>query len=168
MYHRRYQKNPTSNNEYENFVSAYLKAVAKSIPPKQRAKPRVPLEIFASRKMTANVKTTSLQSRRNPTNISSQKLKKAQNEITNIYLKEQTEYIQNKINRIRDSVENKLFKIAWQTVNEVSRRKSTARAKWNLPAKKNEYNYGNNILSIYTENLWMLRRIKLQRLLVLN
>ena len=39
------------------------------------------------------------------------------------------EYIQNQINKNRDSAEDRQSRIAWQTVNEVSRRKSTARAK---------------------------------------
>ena len=55
--------------------------------------------------------------------------KKAQNELTNIYLEEQTEYIQNQNNKFRDLVEHRQSRKAWQTVNEVSRRKSTARAK---------------------------------------
>ena len=53
----------------------------------------------------------------------------AQNELTNIYLKEQTEYIQNQIDKIRDFDEDRQSRIAWQTINEVSRRKSTAKAK---------------------------------------
>ena len=75
------------------------------------------------------MKIASLRNRRNPTHINTPKLKKAQNKLTNIYLKEQTEYIQNQINKIRDSVEDRLSRIAWQTVNEVTRRMSTARAK---------------------------------------
>ena len=55
--------------------------------------------------------------------------KKAQNELTCIYIKEQTEYIQNQINKIRESVEDRQSRIVWQAVNEVSRRKSTAKAK---------------------------------------
>ena len=46
-----------------------------------------------------------------------------------IYIKEQTEYIQNQIDNIRDSVEDRQSRIAWQTINEVSRRKNTAKAK---------------------------------------
>ena len=46
-----------------------------------------------------------------------------------IYIIEQTEYIQNQIDKIRDSVEDRQSRIAWQTINEVSRRKNTARAK---------------------------------------
>ena len=82
------------------------------------------------------MKTTSKFNRRNPTNINALKLKKAQNELVNVYLKEQTEYIQNQINKIRDSVEDRQSRIAWQTVNEVSRRKSTAKAKLNATSQE--------------------------------
>ena len=37
--------------------------------------------------------------------------------------------IQNKIDKIRDSVEDRQSRIAWQTINEVSGKKSTAKAK---------------------------------------
>ena len=46
-----------------------------------------------------------------------------------MYLKEQTEYIQNQIDKMRDSVEDRQARIAWQTINAVSKRKSTAKAK---------------------------------------
>ena len=49
--------------------------------------------------------------------------------MANICLKEQTEYIQNQMDKIRDSVEDRQSRIAWQTINGVSRRKSTAKAK---------------------------------------
>ena len=52
-----------------------------------------------------------------------------QNELASIYLKEQTEYIQNQIDTTRDPEEDRQSRIAWQTINEVSRRKSTAKAK---------------------------------------
>ena len=75
------------------------------------------------------MKTASKCNRRNPNNINGQKLKKAQNELANIYLKEETEYIKNQINKIRDLVEDRQSRIAWQMVNEVSRRKNPAKAK---------------------------------------
>ena len=52
----------------------------------------------------------------------------AENELANIYLKEQSEYIQNRIDKIRDLAERQ-SRIAWQTINQVSRRKSIAKAK---------------------------------------
>ena len=66
---------------------------------------------------------------KNPTNTKAIKLKKAQYQLTSIYLKEQTEYIRNPIDKIRDSVEDRQSKIAWQTINEVSKRKTSTKAK---------------------------------------
>ena len=57
------------------------------------------------------------------------KTKKAQYQLAGIYIKEQTEYIQNQIDKIRDSVEDMQSRIAWQTINEVSKRKSSAKGK---------------------------------------
>ena len=44
-------------------------------------------------------------------------------------IKEEFEHIKGQINKIRNSVKNKQFQLAWQKVNEVSERKSTLRAK---------------------------------------
>ena len=110
----------TPNDEYENFVNAHLAATANFIPTKSRNKYRVPWEMSAAREKYY---------RKNPTNTNAQKLKKAQNELASIYLKEQTEYIQNQIDKIRDSVEDRQSRKAWQMINKVSRRKSTAKAK---------------------------------------
>ena len=41
---------PTPNNNYEDFVNAYLKASAECIPTNERAKPRVPWETLVVRK----------------------------------------------------------------------------------------------------------------------
>ena len=78
---------------------------------------------------------------KNPTNTNALKLKTAQYQLAGIYIKEQTEYIQNQIDKIRDSVEDRQSRIAWQTINEVSRRKNTAKAKLkaaNQPTRKNK------------------------------
>ena len=114
------------------------------------------------------MKTTSKCNSRNPTDINALKRKKAQNELANIYLKEQIEYLQNQINKIRESVEDRQSRIAWQTVNKVNRRKSTAKVNWKLSAKKNEHNYGNNTSRIYSETLRKLHMNQLRGLLVNN
>ena len=114
------------NDEYENFINTHLEAAAECIQIKQRAKPRVLWEALAVRTKQAHMKTASKGNRKNPTNINTMKLKKAQNELDNIYLKEQTENIQNEI---RDLIEDRQSRIVWQMVNEVIRRKSTAKAK---------------------------------------
>ena len=119
----------TPNDEYENFVNAHLEAAAKYIPTKIKTKYRVPWETLAVREKRALVKTASKNYRKNPTNTNALKLKTAQYQLAGIYIKEQTEYIQNQLDKIRDSVEDRQSRIAWQTINEVSRRKNTAKAK---------------------------------------
>ena len=119
----------TPNDEYENFVHVHLEAAAKCMPTKPRTKYRVPWETLVVREKCAHVKTASNSYRKNPTNINALKLKKAQNELASIYLKEETECMQNQIDKIRDLVEGRQSRIAQQTINKVSRRKSTAKAK---------------------------------------
>ena len=59
------------------------------------------------------MKTASKSYRKNPTNA--QKLKTAQYQLAGIYIKEQREYLQNQIDKIRDSVEDRHSSIAaWQ------------------------------------------------------
>ena len=58
------------------------------------------------------MKTASKSYRKNPTNTNARKLEKAQYQIAGI-----------------DSVEDRQSTIAWQTINEVSRKKSTTKAK---------------------------------------
>ena len=68
---------------------------------------RVPWETLAVKKKRDDQKTESLYNKRNPTHTNAQKLKKAQSELTNAYMKEQIEYIQDQVNKIRHSVEDR-------------------------------------------------------------
>ena len=119
----------TPNDEYENFVNAHLEAAVKWIPTKLKTKYRVPWKTLAVREKRALVKTASKNYRKKPTNTNSLKLKTAQYQLAGIYKKDQAEYIQNQIDKIKDSGEDRQSRIAWQTINEVSRRKNTAKAK---------------------------------------
>ena len=47
-------------------------------------------------------------------------------------------------------------------------RRALWKLNWKLPAKKNKYNYGNNISRIYTEVLWKLYMNPSRELLVNN
>ena len=125
----------TPNDKYEYFINAHLEAAAEYIPTKQRAKPRVP-STLADRKKRAYAKIASKYNRRNPTNINALKLKQVQNKFANIYVKEQIEYRQNQNNKIRDSVEDRQSRIAWQTANDVSRKKSTVKDKLNATSQE--------------------------------
>ena len=104
----------TPNDEYENYVNAHIEAAAESIPTKPRAKQRVPWVTLAVKKKRDAGKTASLCNMGNPTNANAQKFKKAKSELTNAYLKEQTECIQYQINKITDSVEDRKSSIAYR------------------------------------------------------
>ena len=56
-------------------------------------------------------------------------LMKGQRQLINADEKVQIKYIQGQINKIGDSVKDRQFSIAWKTVNELSQKKITARAK---------------------------------------
>ena len=75
------------------------------------------------------MKTASKNYRKNPTNTNALKLKTAQYQLAGIYIKEQTEYIQNQIDKIRDSVEDRQSRIAWQTINEGEQKKEHSQSK---------------------------------------
>ena len=95
----------------------------------QGAKNRVPWKTLAVRKKRDNVKTASQRNKRNVTNANAQKHKKVQRYLINVSQKEQIEYIQGQINKTRTSVEDRQSRIAWQTVNKVSKKKCTSRDK---------------------------------------
>ena len=84
---------------------------------------------FSGERKTCTSENSLQKLSKNPTSTNALKLKTAQYQLAGIYIKEQTEYIQNQIDKIRDSVEDRQTRIAWQTINEVSRRKNTAKAK---------------------------------------
>ena len=81
--------------------------------------------MLAVREKRADVKIASKSYRKNPTNTNVLKLKKGTKWIT----KHISEYVQNQIDKIRDSVEDRQSRVPWQTINEVSRRKSSAKTK---------------------------------------
>ena len=126
----------TPNDEYENFVEAHLEVASKCIPTKRRTKYRVPWETLMLEKSVYSRKLPPKAIGRTQQTQMPEKLEKAQYQLAGIYLKEQAEYIQDQIDKIRDSVEDRQSRIAWQTINEVSRRKSTTKAK--LKANKKE------------------------------
>ena len=82
----------TLNDEYENFVNVHLEAAVKYILTKPRTKSKVPWEKLVVREKRANMKTASKCNRKNSMNTNALKLKKAQNELASIYLKEQNTY----------------------------------------------------------------------------
>ena len=71
--------------------------------------------------------------------ITSENIKKftdAQNVLTKMYENEQTEYVTRKIDEIKNAISFKKSALAWKTVNEVSGRKKTDKAKIKANSEK--------------------------------
>ena len=90
---------------------------------------RAPWETEKVREKRALVKTASKSYRKNPTIANARILKKAIISISRNISKRTNGIHTNKIDKIRDSVEDWQSRIAWQTINKVSGRKSTTKAK---------------------------------------
>ena len=73
---------------------------------------------FSGERKTCTSENSLQKLSKKPTNTNALKLKTAQYQLAGIYIKEQTEYIQNQIDKIRDSVEDRQSRIAWQTITE--------------------------------------------------
>ena len=66
---------------------------------------------------------------RNATRANVRKHKQAQKDLEATYFNEQQKYIQTQIDRIENASENKQSSLAWQTVNEITGRKKSTKAK---------------------------------------
>ena len=86
------------------------------------------------------MKTASKSYRKNPAIANARILKKAQYQLAGIYLKEQSEFIQNQIDKIRDAVEDRQSRIAWQTIkrNEWKEKHSQSEIECGKPTRKNK------------------------------
>ena len=121
--------NNTANTTYNNVVLACKEAALDTIPLKPKIKKHKPWETEAvclKRKelLDAAQMKNSIPSDENSTNFSN-----ARSALTETYQKEQIEYLQKKVDTIKDATSNKKSAIAWKTVNEISGRKSTNKAK---------------------------------------
>ena len=117
------------NIKYNNLVLSNEQAAADCIPLKPKIKKRVPWESIAVIAKRKELQKSAEMKNSLPTNKKKRKFKSLQKELTEIYEAEQTDYIQNKISIINEAAVNKKSSIAWQTVNEISRRKGTSKAK---------------------------------------
>ena len=72
---------------------------------------------------------------------------------TNIYQKEQKEYIQDQTNKIRNSVEERQSRIAWQAENIVSKRKRTSIRK---PKAASQKGTNSVVEKIFQKTAWKL------------
>ena len=109
---RRHLKDILQMMNMKMFFLSPLDATAECIPIKLKTKLRVLWESQIVLQKQDNLKKAFLHKIRYPTNINVLKFKKAQKELINTYQKEQLEYIQGQINKIRNSIKDK-YQLVW-------------------------------------------------------
>ena len=130
------QNESTANSRYNNFEKACKEAATKEIPLKPKMIKRLPWEtpyICQKREIlhqAAEIKNS------DPTSENIKKFTDAQNVLTKMYENEQTEYVTRKIDVIKNAISFKKSALAWKTVNEVSGRKNTEKAKIKANSEK--------------------------------
>ena len=72
--------------------------------------------------------------------------------LNSTYQKEQQEYIQDPINKIRNSTEDRQSRLAWLTLIKVHRKKSTSRAQLKANNQEKDFRRGKNIVNICSKS----------------
>ena len=119
----------TASTTYNNFVIAHKEAASNTIPLKPKIKNHKPWEteevcLKRNELHTAAQMKNSFPSDENVTSFNDAKIALAET-----YEKEQTDYLQRKIDVIKEASSDQKSATAWKTVNEISGRKSANKAK---------------------------------------
>ena len=122
-------ENPSPNILYENFINAHIDAAKEYIPLKPKIKRRVPWESDAIIEKRKQLKEAATRENSTPSRANTILRQEKQKELTNLYDEEQKKYIQSKIDTIQNTHANRQSAAAWQTVNEISGRKTSSKAK---------------------------------------
>ena len=117
------------NSTFINFESACKDAASENIPVKTKMKKRTPWETKKISNTRKELKKIAEVKNANPSLANAEKLKAARNKLNEAYEKEQIDYLKTKIDQITNASTNKKSAEAWKTVNEISGRKNTNRAK---------------------------------------
>ena len=96
---------------------------------KARKRKKNPWETEKILSKRTSLKNASALQRANPNVTNLKKVKQAKKDLRLSYEQEQAAYVQSKIDEIKSAADNKQSALAWKTVNEISGRKKTTKAK---------------------------------------
>ena len=119
----------SANNAYQNFVKAHKETADMLIPQKEKVKRKVPREKETIIEKRKQLKKLAQMKKRNATRANVRKHTQAQKNLEATYFNEQQKYIQSQIDRIGNASESKQSSLAFQTVNEITGRKKSTKAK---------------------------------------
>ena len=114
---------------YQNFEKAYSFEGEEMIPVRRKPNHRIPWESDSIIVKHENLKKASIEKNQNPSRENRYQFRRAQKDLKQTYQIEQETYVQSKIDLINNAAINKQAALTWQTVNEISGRKSSSQAK---------------------------------------
>ena len=123
------EESDSANNVYRNIVIAHQESSELHIPKKVRIKKDVPwesTEVIEKREALRKAQKAENSKR---TRASVKRLEEAKKELEECYVKAQEKYIEKKVEEIENAIECKQSKVAWNTVNEISGRKTSNKGK---------------------------------------
>ena len=126
----------TADSTFAHFETSCKEIAKEIIPLKPKLKKRLPWETLEISNKRTILQETAEKRNSHPTMENIRKFKKVQTNLVLSYDKEQSEYIQSKIDEIQNAVRNQKSAKAWKIVNEVSGRKNSCRSI--IKAKNNE------------------------------
>ena len=139
--------NESANLSYQSFMQAHKETAELLVPRKEKVKLRIPWENEAIVEKRKKLKKLAQMNNRNSTRTNAKNYKQAQKDLEATYLCEQQKYIQSQIDKIENASENKQSSSAWQTVNEITGRKKTTKAKIKASSQKDRINKWKNHFS---------------------
>ena len=123
------QESQDANTTYENFEKACREAATTTIPLKPKRKHRKPWENEEVCRKREQLHQAQHVKESSPTPENILLLNEARSALKDAYRIEQTNYLQSKITKIKNSSANKQSAEAWKTVNEITGRKSSNASK---------------------------------------
>ena len=120
---------PSNDASYCHFIAAHEEASKKILPLKPKRERCILWESDVIKAKQAILKQKSEMKNKNPSAAASLEVKEAIAQLKIAYEETNQEYVQNKINEIKQAADNKQTALAWKIVNEISGRKSSNRGR---------------------------------------
>ena len=119
----------SANTMYENFIEAHNYASKNAIPLKRKMKRKIPWETEAITEKRNILKSAANRKNAIPTRASARLFVDAQKDLVETYESEQAKYVQERIDTINNAHANNQSSLAWKTINDISGRKRSNKAK---------------------------------------
>ena len=119
----------TPNSIYQNFIEASKHAAKRCLPERDRLRQKLPWENDTVIGVRNELRAASKSKNKNPTPQNIDAATVLQRKLEQVYKSEKAKFIQEKIDSITAAAESQKSSLAWQTINKITGRKNSSKAK---------------------------------------